>query len=210
MGRSMYVFSFRRTSWCGLAIVAAFTLTACGTWVRYEDIQLGKLTGHVYVVWHRQDKFIYRRKSDDPLLFQPTFMKTPIDPHDMYTDGGSVPQVLWGIPGLSPWALGPAYIIHDWIFEVHRCPNRKATSEEKAITFEQSAIILAQVGKALVEAGLVDDNKLELIVWAVRTRYARNLWDAPGTSDDCKEPTTFARVAGVPVVNFKIPAPRRR
>jgi hypothetical protein len=75
---------------------------------------------------------------------------------------GQFHKWLWGIPGLSPWALGPAHIIHDWIFEVHRCPNRKATPEEKAITFEQSAIILAQVGKALVEADLIDDNRLEL------------------------------------------------
>jgi hypothetical protein len=89
----------------------AFLRAACGTWIRYEDIQLGLLKGHVYVEWYRQDKFIYRRDATDPLLFVPTFMKTPIDPHDMYTDGGSVPQVLWGIPGLSPWALGPAYIM---------------------------------------------------------------------------------------------------
>jgi hypothetical protein len=129
----------------------------------------------------------------------------------MYTDGGSVPQVLWGIPGLSPWALGPAYIIHDWIFEVHRCPNIKATPEEKAITFEESALILAQVGKALVETDLVDDNQLELIVWAVRTRYARGLWDTPGTVEDCKEPTTMkSRASAVKVVDFRIPPARRR
>jgi hypothetical protein len=54
-------------------------------------------------------------------------MSTAIVPETMYTDGGSVPQILWGIPGLSPWALGPAYIIHDWIFLVHsieRCLPR--------------------------------------------------------------------------------------
>lgn len=206
----MYGISFRRMSWWGLATVTTISLAACGTWIRYEDVRPGILKGHVYVQWDRQDKFIYRRKKDDPVLFLPTFMKTPIDPQDMYTDGGSVPQVLWGIPGLSPWALGPAYIIHDWIFEVHRCPNRKATPEERAITFEQSAIILAQVGKALVEAGLVNDNRLELIVWAVRTHYARNLWDAPVTPDDCKDPTLFSKAAGVTVVDFKIPPPRRR
>lgn len=158
----MLAISFRRVSWGGLAIFAAFALAACGSWVRYEDIQPGKLTGRVYVEWHRQDKFIYRRRNDDPLLFQPTFMKTAIDPHDMYTDGGSVPQVALGHPGAFTLGAWPAYIIHDWIFEVHRCPNRKATPEEKAITFEQSAIILAQVGKALVEADLIDDNRLEL------------------------------------------------
>ena len=74
-----------------------------------------------------------------------------------------------GIPGLSPWALGPAYIIHDWIFLVHRC-NLPAPPEVKAITFPQSAQILAEVGKALVDANLISDDRLEEIVWAVRTK----------------------------------------
>jgi hypothetical protein len=86
----------------------------------------------------------------------------------------AVPARRAGIPGLSPWALGPAYVIHDWIFLVHRC-NLPAPPEVKAITFQQSAQILAEVGKSLVEANLINDNKLEEIVWAVRTKYAEKL-----------------------------------
>src|SRR5262249_41845045 len=56
-----------------------------------------------------------------PLSFRPSFMTTPIVPEDMFTTGGSVPRVFCSIPGLSPWGLGPAYIIHDWLFFVHRC-----------------------------------------------------------------------------------------
>ena len=142
-------------------------------------------------------------------------MTTAIDPQDMFTDGGSVPQMLWGIPGLSPWALGPAYIMHDWIFLLHRCPNFavKATPQERAITFDQSALVLAQVGKALIETGLVEDNMLEPIVWAVRTRYARDLWEAPGTAKDCEEPSavTFRTLTSSrKVIDFKIPPVRRQ
>jgi hypothetical protein len=142
-------------------------------------------------------------------------MSTAIVPETMYTDGGSVPQILWGIPGLSPWALGPAYIIHDWIFLVHRC-NLPAPPEVKAITFEQSAQILAEVGKSLVEAGLIKDNRLDEIVWAVRTKYALSLWERPPTPRECETPvvsTTARKRLGLrdsqTVVNFVIPPPRR-
>src|SRR5205823_9589932 len=119
------------------------------------------------------------------------------------------------VPGLSPWAFGPAYIIHDWLFAVHRC-HYPAPPEIQAITFEQSAQVLAEVGKSLVDAQLIDDNKLEAIVWAIQTKYARDLWESPPTGDDCKLPpptTTKSLVAGgrgMKVVDFKIPPQRRQ
>ena len=184
-----------------------------------STIQIGDpdkifLKGRVLVEWYRQDNFIYR-KTGNALSFKPSFMDQPIVPEDMYTSGGSVPQVLWNIPGLSPWALGPAYIVHDWIFEVHRC-DRDAPPEVKAITFEQSAQILAEVGQSLVKAGLIDDNQLPAIVWAVRTRYARNIWDRPGTKEECEPPPQAAaerllrrRGQFRTVVDFEIPQPVR-
>ena len=126
------------------------------------------------------------------MSFKPSFMNTAIVPETMYTDGGSIPQIFWSIPGLSPWGFGPAYIIHDWIFLVHRC-QRPAPPEVQAITFEQSAQILAEVGKSLVEAGLIKDNRLEEIVWAIRTKYARDIWDRPATADECAIPVVAAR-----------------
>ena len=147
--------------------------------------------------------------------FKPSFMKQPIVPRDMFTDGGSVPRIFWNIPGLSPWALGPAYIIHDWIFEVHRC-GRPAPPEVAAITFEQSALILAEVGKALIDHGLIDHDLLDAIVWAVSTRVARDLWDVPGDAKSCQVPpaaanrSLFAATTGRRnVIDFVIP-PRRR
>jgi hypothetical protein len=174
---------------------------------------MGILKGRVLVEWDRQDKFIFRKDGKNTFSFKPSFMKTAIVPEDMFTDGGSVPQIFWGIPGLSPWGLGPAYIIHDWIFEVHRC-GRPAPPEVAQITFEQSAQILAEVGKALVEANLIQDNMLEPVVWAVRTRYARDIWDRPGTEEECRPPSDAAtfRRRGVPsatVVDFTIAAQRR-
>jgi hypothetical protein len=171
----------RREGLHGLAALAASPLAACGTWIRDEDVQPGELKGRVLVEWVAEDRFVYRATPGPPLSFRPSFMRTAIVPQDMYTDGGSIPRLFWSIPGLSPWGLGPAYIIHDWLFQVHRC-GRPAPPEVRAITFQQSAIILAQVGKALIDRGLIDHDMLQPIVWAVRTRYVETFWDKPGTA----------------------------
>jgi hypothetical protein len=199
----------RRSGLRGLIGLAAAPLGGCASWFPHEDVGTGELKGDVEVRWIAQDRFIYL-KTGNPLSFKASFMSVPIVPDVMFTDGGSIPQVFWGIPGLSPWGLGPAYIIHDWIFEVHRC-GRNAPPEVKAITFEQSAIILAEVGKELIRVGLIRDDMLDAIVWGVRTRYARSLWGRPGTPDECKPPHLLRRAAvgGQTVVKFTIP-PRRR
>ena len=201
----------RNWRFSALGLFLATTVAGCASWITYGD---GVLKGRVVVEWTSQDQFIYL-KGSNPLSFTPSFMKTAIVPEMMYTDGGSVPQIFWSIPGLSPWGLGPAYIIHDWLFLVHRC-RRPAPPEVAAITFEDSARILAEVGKALVEAGLIKDNKLEEIVWAIQTRYARDLWDRPPTPSECVPPPVAkkerARLGLAPartVVDFTIPSPRR-
>ena len=198
-----------------LGLLTAAFAAGCASFTTYGD---GFLKGHVLIRWYSQDKFIFIPDEKNPFSFRPSFFRGSHDivPGLMYTDGGSVPQVLWGIPGLSPWALGPAYVIHDWIFLVHRC-NLPAPPEVKAITFQQSAQILAEVGKSLVEANLIKDNKLEEIVWAVRTKYAESLWKQPPTEDDCKPPTIVSTMESKrlglskpqTIVDFVIPAPRR-
>ena len=99
-------------------------------------------------------------------------------------------------------------MIHDWLFEVHRC-HRPAPPEVAAITFEQSAQVLAEVGKSLVEAGLVDNNKLDAIVWAIQTRYARDIWDSPPAPWECAIPVV-TKARAQTVVDFVIPLPRRQ
>ena len=193
----------RRTS---LGILASIA-TGCASLPR-ENIGHGVLEGRVLVEWDREDEFIYRIRDNNPLRFKPSFMTEFIVPHEMYTDGGSVPRVFWSIPGLSPWGLGPAYIIHDWLFYVHRC-NLPAPEHEINITFDQSAIILAEVGLALIEKGLIKHDLLDEIVYGVGTRYARSLWNRPGDSDVCKPAPaalrTRAERQASTVVDFTIP-----
>lgn len=194
-----------------LPVLSAATLVGCIPWISYGD---GVLKGHVVVQWTKEDRFIYLKQSN-PLSFKPSFLSAPIVPETMYTDGGSIPRVFWSIPGLSPWGLGPAYIIHDWVFYVHRC-HPAVPPEVAAITFEQSAQVLAEVGKSLIEAGLIQNNRLEEIVWAIQTQYARELWDRPATPEDCAVPAVGAkqrsRLGLAPartVVDYDIPPPQR-
>lgn len=216
----------RRACLGTIAGIAATALTSCVNWIRYEDVIIegSELRGRTTVEWYQSDVsrpgdyFIYRRSKDPKkrLTFKPSFMGE-IVPEDMFTDGGSIPRMLWGIRGLSPWGLGPAYVIHDWIFLVHRCQHldswaRRHPSvpdEVKHVTFEQSALILAQVGKNLIEHGLAKNYLLEDIVWAVRTRYARDLWDQQGDETSCQLPPTdkALRASGKlqTVVDFDIP-----
>jgi hypothetical protein len=131
-----------------LRLAVAFSMTllsACGTWI-HDDIPMVILAGPFRWIGRRKISLFYR-PGKDPLWFKPSFLKGRITPVEMYTDGGSVPRVFWNIPGLSPWALGPAYVIHDYIFLVHRCglPD----PEVAKLTFEDSALVLAEVGKSL-------------------------------------------------------------
>jgi hypothetical protein len=184
-------------------------LAGCGTWI-HDDIPDGDLKGVVLVQWTSEDFFVYwKTNNKNPLKFQPSFLAPSnlwIEPENIVTDGGSIPRVFWGIPGLSPWGLGPAYVIHDYLFIVHRC-GWTAPAYIKQITFEQSAEVLAEVGKALIEHGLVRDDMLDAIVWAVRTNYARGLWDTPlsPTDRDCQHPIAPRARPTRNVIEFEIP-----
>lgn len=206
-------------TWGGRALVLlVFTLavSACAT-VTIDEEGRGELSGRVLVEWYEEDRFIYRA-TGNPITFKPSFFKDgdgAIVPQDMFTDGGSVPRVFWSVPGLSPWALGPAYIIHDWLFAVRRC-GFDAPPAVRAIDFRQSAQVLAEVATALVEAGLIRNDRRDEIVWAVSTRYARELWERPPQAGECQTPPArealSARARGQSriVADFIIPPPRRR
>ena len=203
-----------RVRQCGsrvAAFLATLLLAACGVWI-HDDIPDGDLSGVVTVEWDKQDNFIYRPEKGKELSFQPFAWRGTdkrITPKLMYTDGGSVPRVFWNIPGLSPWGFGPAYVIHDYIFAVHRCGWPDPVVSQ--IKFEESAEILAEVGKVLIETGLIKDDALNAIIWAVRTQYARNLWDTPGDPiKDCSIPKLLKGLQTVQVVRFEIPRVRRQ
>jgi hypothetical protein len=199
----------RRLGIGGAAFLAILLLAACGTWIE-DNIPDGDFQGVATVEWASEDYFVYRPDPNRALSFQPSFWRGTtkrITPRLMYTDGGSIPRFFWNIPGLSPWGFGPAYVIHDYIFLVHRCGINDPDVAQ--ISFDQSAEVLAEVGKALIDLQQIKHDALDAIIWGVRTQYARSLWNAPPDPKDCAmPPKTIA--PGPIVARFDIPAIRRR
>jgi hypothetical protein len=157
-----------------VACVALLLCTSCAQFT-YQKTGKGEFVGDLDVRWNAPDCFIYIPSTTNPLRFTASDKKV-ITPKEMYTDGGSVPRILWGIPGLSPWGYAPAYIVHDWLFEAHH----QDSPEYRDITFDRSAEILAEGIKTLMESR-TDVPKNETILWAiseaVKTPIAKSLWD---------------------------------
>src|SRR5262245_17632462 len=102
----------------------------------YQQTQIGKFEGSVDVRWVKPDRFMYIPNNENPLRFRTSDQKI-IVPRKMLTDGGSIPQLFWSVPGYSPWGYAPSYIIHDWLFEAHHC----SIPEYNEISFDDSARI---------------------------------------------------------------------
>lgn len=90
------------------------------------------------------------------------------------------------IPGFSPWSYGPAYIVHDRLFEQHRCSYPRADQ----ISFDDSARILGEVIDTLMREGIVppDPRARWPIEAGARTPFACQLWDVPPIRTNCRKP----------------------
>jgi len=159
-------------------LVPLLLCASCAQWT-YEHTGSGKFEGGVDVRWIKPDRFMYIPESD-PIRFT-TSSNRIIAPQRMYTDGGSVPRLFWGVPGYSPWGYAPAYIVHDWLFAAHHCD----LPEYRDITFEQSATILAEGIKTLMvsKTAPMDETTLWSIYEAVRSPVAKSLWDRKNACD---------------------------
>jgi hypothetical protein len=162
-------------------ISLALLLAGCAEIV-YRQTDTGEFTGKLDVRWIEPDRFLYLPHEADPLRFRPAEGEV-VTPRAMYTDGGSIPRLFWGIPGYSPWGYAPAYIIHDWLFVAHHCQYPEVAS----VTFADSARLLAEGIKTLMETGVApqDATVLYSIYEAVRSPIAERLWNAP---DRCNPP----------------------
>lgn len=137
-----------------------------------------QLKGRLLVEWSSSEQFVYRRDPKNPLRLT-TENGVVIEPKDIYTDGGSIPQVFQNISGLSPWNLGPAYIIHDWLFFNKKC--QIGTSAENRLTFDEGADALRDAAVVLLRKHFIDPDKEKIaaVHAAVRSGVARRAWENP-------------------------------
>lgn len=170
-----------------LVVAASLMCSGCAN-RHYEQTEVGEFSGSLDLRWIKPNRFIYEPNPDDPL----TFVRedgTPVIPERIATDGGSIPRLLWSVPPYSPWGYAPAYIVHDYIFESRYCGSDD-------FSFEQSAVVLSEAIKTLMETGCAPVNKLGLysIHEAVASPIAREHWD----NGECKLPLPAELAADAP------------
>lgn len=157
----------------------------------YARTKVGTFKNLPHLMWsgsfENQDKakFIFMPNEANPFSFNSPSMGT-IKPRAMDTDGGSIPRCLHGIKGLAPWDYGLGYIIHDWIFTAKNCNHQNI----KDISFKQSATILAECIKTMMEVGFRDfdgehqkmqknEDIMFLIYLATSSSIAKQAWNNP-------------------------------
>jgi hypothetical protein len=178
----------------------------------YLTAKLGRMSGSVVTMWVGESKFVYvPGRPGQTFAFETATTGRLIEPGLMYTDGGSIPRFAQAFQGFSPWGYGPAYIIHDWVFYGHHCyidsglPGQARFNDSArfsdvdgdstkphghprrhAVTFDESALILAEVIKTLIDYGQVPPRTVpgELISAAVDSPIAAALWDKEGACED--------------------------
>lgn len=181
-----------------LAMAVAMPLLAnCSTVPDVDPDNPGVVSGKLMVFWVAEDKFVYYPYFGDPLKFKlpadlaAKYGTDTIRPGAIYTDGGSIPKGLRSLAGFSPWGYGPAYIVHDWLFEAHRCVeagtvdrlderDREEAARVSKVDFDMSADILAAVVFALAKQEKVPRRGLapNAIYTGVDSAIAERLWNS--------------------------------
>lgn len=185
-------------------LVAALLSSGCSDW-HYESTESGTLKGKLIVEWIDQDTFIFLPDAADPLTFVRS-NKEVIRPQRMLTDGGSIPRALRVIKSYSPWGYAPAFIIHDWLYQMKHC---KLPGYDK-LSVELAATIMSEVIKTIME-NPKHGGKHSLILYsmyqAVKTDAAQTYWDS-GKCSQAEEARSLRRLeVGKPRARFVIKFP---
>ncbi|HFD31548.1 MAG TPA: DUF1353 domain-containing protein [Gammaproteobacteria bacterium] len=124
----------------------------------WNETNAGKIEGDILIEWVEPDKFKFiPTHGKNPFTFIRMDGDKEIDritPNkEFYTDGGSIPQVIKIDKDYSSWRFAPAYIIHDWLFEIHQCD----LDYGKELNHKIAAQIMAEAIKTqLINEGLTD------------------------------------------------------
>jgi hypothetical protein len=149
--------------------------------VKYATLKSGEFRGDMHLVWKGPDTFEFIPNPSDPFCFV-RHDQTVIVPGRMVTTGGSIPRALWFNRFYSPWGYAPAFIIHDWLFDAHKC----GYPGYDKLTVDDAADMMSEGVKTLMEKDPARRRKFVLASMdtAVRSSIARRLWEAM-PDDDC-------------------------
>lgn len=147
----------------------------------WPEIAEGKIEGKIILQWVEADKFIYISDKEKPLKFIRGNGEV-IQPTPIYTDGGSIPRAARVIKGFSPWNFTPAFIVHDWLFELKHCNDPEAYK----YGYEKAARIMAEIVKTQMiaemaagesERGLLSNQILLYNIYIPVLKFSESLWD---------------------------------
>lgn len=138
-----------------------------GDFIALENIRLQ---------WLAADYFAFIPKHAHAFSFRRSNGEV-ITPRHMFTDGGSIPRLFQSSRDLSPWTYGAAYLLHDWLFDLHHCG-------QTSYSFETVRDILMEAVKTLME--IYPDRvpkswlAFQLIFAGVDSNIARRIWERRG------------------------------
>lgn len=158
-----------------LLLTMVILITSGCASVHYDRTKPGELHGKLIVQWIDHDEFIFLPDKDKPLTFT-RHNKEKITPGSMYTDGGSIPRPFWVFRSYSPWGYAPAFIVHDWLFEMKHCEY----DGHEDYDHEEAAWIMSEVMKTMMlqdESSLPDKFTLYTMFEAVRSPLAKKYWE---------------------------------
>lgn len=115
-------------------------------YAQVNEGKVGAFSGFPLLEWHGPTTYWFKQ-NPYPLTFaftRPNGIR--LTPEDIVTDGGSIPRLLWNLPGMSPWDYLPAYLLHDWLFTCKPC------SFDEANLILAEALIALNCPRARVEA----------------------------------------------------------
>jgi hypothetical protein len=124
----------------------------------------------IHLRWARPDWFEYIPDPEAPFSFTRPSGET-IVPGRMLTDGGSIPRWFWAKQGLSPWCHVPAFLVHDWEFDLHH-------AGETLKTFEDVRDTMTEALKTLMETEVTPRsvNVFRMIYAGISSWIAKDLW----------------------------------
>ena len=157
----------------GLLFASVLLLSGCAS-PGYGDTSSATFSGKLDVRWVGNNYFLFVPNPQSPLTLERADGST-ITPGLMFTDGGSIPKMFWGIEGYSPWGYAPAYMVHDWLFVTEHCKDHP----DSKYTFEDSVTVMAEAMKAIMESNTKVRNYFvfDTVVGAIDSPIAEKLWE---------------------------------
>lgn len=190
------------------------------------DIQ-GELKGKVHIAWDGPQDYVYLPASGNELAYTipDKFALSDdgavngdaglrrIEPELMYTDGGSIPRILWSAEGLSPLDYLPAYVIHDWLYFQHRCHGTDASAYARFKDFPYTRELVDEILRESLDqvdaevaakqrargSGAPQDKAaVRNAIFVAVKNFGGKAWKASSDKSTCRRPPSAVKIVSEP------------